>query len=36
MSPEPQGAFDERMKQEVYSPYVGLSMSPLGETPGGD
>jgi hypothetical protein len=36
MTPEPQSAFDERMKQEVYSAYVGLSMSPPGEIPGRD
>jgi len=33
MSPEAQDAFDERMKQEVYSSYVDLSMSPPGKTP---
>jgi hypothetical protein len=36
MSPEPRGAVDEWMKQEVYSSYVGLSMSPTSETPGVD
>jgi hypothetical protein len=36
MSPEPQDAFDERMKQEFYSSYVDLSMSPPGEPPGLD
>jgi len=36
MSPERQDAFDERMKQEVYSPSLGRSMSPHGERPGLD
>ena len=36
MSPERQDAFDERMKQEVYSSWVDRSMSPHPETPGLD
>ena len=36
MSPEAQDAFDERMKQEFYSPYVDLSMSPPSQMPGLD
>lgn len=34
MSPEPQDAFAERMKWEVYSPYADLSTSPPSEAPG--
>lgn len=33
MSPEPQDAFAERMKQEFYSSDGDLSMSPHRETP---
>jgi len=36
MSPEPEDAFDERMKPEFYSSYVDLSMSPPNKTPGLD
>ncbi|MEP7226768.1 MAG: hypothetical protein ABI785_05365 [Gemmatimonadales bacterium] len=34
MSPEPQDAFAERMKGEVYSSYRVLSTSPSCDTPG--
>ena len=36
MSPEPQDAFDERMKSEFYPSYGGRSMSPRAKTPGLD
>jgi len=34
MSPEPQDAFAERMKWEVYSTYGDLSTSPPSQMPG--
>jgi hypothetical protein len=34
MSPKALDAFDERMKQEFYSSYLDLSMSPPSQMPG--
>jgi hypothetical protein len=36
MRSEPQNAFDDRMKQEVYSSYLNPSMSSAGPTRGFD